>query len=98
MEDNNSQKPKSPYPGNYQKKDKSVIICRCNNVSRTTIETAIVDGCKTMNEIFDQTTAGVGACGGSCRRKIVPFLEEYLKNGKFPEKILADLNDKKPKP
>jgi bacterioferritin-associated ferredoxin len=69
-------------------KKRSEIVCRCNEVSRETIESAIVDGCKTMNEIFDKTTAGVGPCGGSCRKIIHPFLEEYLKTGQFPNKLL----------
>ena len=63
------------------------IVCRCNNINRSTIETAIVEGCDTMNKIFDATTAGVGACGGTCRRQIVPLLNDYLQTGKFPEKL-----------
>jgi bacterioferritin-associated ferredoxin len=74
---------------------KQEIVCRGNNISRATIEAAIKDGCKTMNEIFDATTAGVGPCGGSCRRKIVPLLEGYLATGVFPEKLLED-EKKKP--
>lgn len=54
------------------------IICRCNNVSEETILKAINQGCKTLNEIFDATTAGVGPCGGSCRRVIAPLLESEL--------------------
>lgn len=50
-----------------------------------------------MNEIFDRTTAGVGPCGGTCRRKIVPLLEYYLKNGNFPEKLIEDQRGKLPK-
>ncbi len=68
---------------NRQKK-KTDIICRCNNISRETIEAAIRGGCSTMNDIFDETTAGVGPCGGSCRRRIVPILQTYLETGKFP--------------
>lgn len=75
-------------------KKKSEIICRCNNVSRETIEQAIKDGARTMNEIFDATTAGVGPCGGSCRRKLAPMLEHYLTTGQFPEKIKEDLTGK----
>lgn len=75
-------------------KKRSPIICRCNNVDRATIEKAIVDGCKTMNEIFDATTAGVGPCGGSCRRKLKPLLEHYLAHGTFPDKIIEDLTGK----
>jgi NAD(P)H-nitrite reductase large subunit len=69
------------------KNKKSEIICRCNNVDRDTIEKAIVDGADSMNKIFDCTTAGVGPCGGSCRRKLQPLLEHYLQTGTFPKKI-----------
>ncbi|WII71570.1 (2Fe-2S)-binding protein [Bdellovibrio sp. 22V] len=75
-------------------KKKTEIICRCNNVSRKTIEEAILNGAQTLNEIFDSTSAGVGPCGGSCRRKLGPLLEYYLKHGTFPEKITEDLTGK----
>jgi NAD(P)H-nitrite reductase large subunit len=75
-------------------KKKTEIICRCNNVSRETIEKAISDGARTMNEIFDATSAGVGPCGGSCRRKLAPLLQHYLDTGTFPEKIVEDLSGK----
>lgn len=68
----------------HHKKDKSPIICRCNEVTEKTIQDAIQSGCKTLNEIFDKTTAGVGPCGGSCRRVIGPMLEHYLKHQCFP--------------
>jgi bacterioferritin-associated ferredoxin len=70
---------------NSKHKKKSPIICRCNNISEFTIKEAIREGCTTLNEIFDETQAGVGPCGGSCRRKIGPMLEGYLKLGRFPE-------------
>lgn len=70
------------------------IICRCNNISRGTIEEAIIDGCNTMNDIFDATSAGVGPCGGSCRRKLAPLLNHYLATGEFPEKIIEDMTGK----
>jgi bacterioferritin-associated ferredoxin len=76
----------------HQKKE---IICRCNNVSREEIEKAILDGAQTLNEIFDATTAGVGPCGGSCRRKLGPMLEQYLETGTFPEVIKPDPREKK---
>jgi len=79
-------------------KKKSEIICRCNNVSRETIEQAIRDGAHTLNEVFDSTMAGVGPCGGSCRRKLGPLLDHYLKTGTFPEKIIEDLTGKDGKP
>lgn len=81
-----------------QKKKKSEIICRCNNISRATIEDAIKNGCTTLNDIFDDTTAGIGPCGGSCRRKLKPLLDHYLATGTFPEKIIEDMTGKLPKP
>jgi bacterioferritin-associated ferredoxin len=76
---------------------KQEIICFCNNVSRETIEAAIRSGADTMNKIFDSTTAGIGPCGGSCRRKLGPLLEGYLKTGSFPEVIQPDMTGKKRK-
>ncbi len=75
-------------------KKKVEIICRCNNVSRETIELAIQNGATTLNEIFDDTTAGVGPCGGSCRRKIGPLLNYYLQNHSFPEQLKEDRTGK----
>lgn len=75
-------------------RSRTEIICRCNNVSRDTIESAIKDGACTLNEIFDGTQAGVGPCGGSCRRKLGPLLDHYLTNGNFPEKIIEDRTGK----
>ncbi len=75
---------------NSKRKNKSEIVCRCNNISRKAIEEAIQQGADTMNKIYDCTTAGVGPCGGSCRRKIGPLLEGFLENGKFPDGPLED--------
>jgi bacterioferritin-associated ferredoxin len=80
-----------------QQKKEDEVVCLCNTVTRGTIQGAIKNGCDTMNKIYDQTTAGVGPCGGSCRRKIVPLLETYLKTGTFPEKLIADESDKEKK-
>ena len=60
------------------------LICLCNIVTRGTIEEAIRNGADTLNKIFDATTAGVGPCGGSCRRKIQPMLDQFQKDGTFP--------------
>ncbi|MCM2280973.1 MAG: (2Fe-2S)-binding protein [Bdellovibrionaceae bacterium] len=77
------------------RKPKQEIICLCNNVSRDTIEAAIRNGADTLNKIFDCTSAGVGPCGGSCRRKLAPLLEHYLATGQFPETIKEDKRGKK---
>jgi bacterioferritin-associated ferredoxin len=78
-----------------QKRKRTEIICRCNNIPRDVIEDAIKNGgCDSLNKIFDATTAGVGACGGSCRRKLKPLLDHFLETGEFPEKIVEDLTGK----
>lgn len=71
------------------------IICKCNNVSKETIEQAIRDGCDSMNKIFDATTAGVGPCGGSCRRKLQPMLDHFMETGEFPEVVREDKRGKR---
>ena len=82
-----------------QKRKRTETICRCNNVPRDVIEDAIANGgCDTLNKIFDETTAGVGPCGGSCRRKLKPMLDHFLATGTFPEKIVADMTGKEPVP
>jgi bacterioferritin-associated ferredoxin len=70
-----------PYPTSPRKIDQKQdpVICRCNGVKRSTIEKAIQSGAKTLGEIFDQTSAGVGACGGSCRAKLQTLLDRNLK-------------------
>lgn len=72
---------------NRKKKTTSEIICKCHEVERKTIEEAISSGAKTLNEVFDATTAGVGPCGGSCRGKIKFLLDEFQAKGRFPDQL-----------
>ena len=72
---------------NSKKKDET--ICLCNEVAKGTIENCIRDGAKTMNEIFDRTTAGVGPCGGSCRKKLAVMLDQYNRDGTFPDTFIS---------
>jgi NAD(P)H-nitrite reductase large subunit len=76
------------------RQQKTELICRCNGVNRAAIEQAIREGADTLNKIYDATGAGVGPCGGTCRRKTGPLLEHYLKTGEFPEQIVEDLTGK----
>lgn len=64
---------------------KDEIVCLCNEITRGEIESAIKSGCDTLNKIFDKTTAGVGPCGGSCRKFLGPMLDTYLATGEFPK-------------
>lgn len=65
------------------------LICLCNEVSKEAIENCIRDGASTLNEIFDRTTAGVGPCGGTCRGKLDIMLQQYLRDGSFPETFIS---------
>ncbi|MFK8139065.1 MAG: (2Fe-2S)-binding protein [Bdellovibrionales bacterium] len=59
------------------KREPSEIICLCNSVDRKTIVDAIKrKKLKKIDQIFDYTTAGVGACGGSCREQLKQILEK----------------------
>ncbi len=73
------------------------IVCLCNQITRGQIEDAITTGCDSMGKIFDRTTAGVGPCGGSCRRYLEPMLEQYKVTGVFPEGSIRPVKQKKPR-
>jgi len=60
------------------------LICLCNEVSQDEIEAAITRGCNSLGKLFDATSAGVGACGGSCQPTLRKMLECYEQTGKFP--------------
>ncbi|MEO0335871.1 MAG: (2Fe-2S)-binding protein [Pseudomonadota bacterium] len=74
MGKNSSNKPRDPN------------VCWCNMVPKSAIEKAIRNGKTDIYEIFEVTNAGVGACGGSCRPYIQKMIDQYLKDGTFPEK------------
>jgi bacterioferritin-associated ferredoxin len=65
-------------------KKKPDHVCLCNQITRASIESAIRGGADTLNKIYDCTQAGVGPCGGSCRRKLAPMLDAFLETGVFP--------------
>ncbi len=63
-------------------KPKDPFICLCNSIRKSTIDKAIRDGVKNADELYDVTGAGVGPCGGTCRSKTIPMIEEHLKKTK----------------
>lgn len=73
------------------------IVCLCNEITRGEIEKAIRAGSDSLNKIFDTTTAGVGPCGGSCRRCLEPLLDQYKATGQFPEGPVRPPKQKKPR-
>ena len=57
--------------------DKNPLVCLCNGIAKETIEKAIREqGARSLDEIFDLTMAGVGACGGSCRPQLQKILQQ----------------------
>ena len=57
------------------KEDEDITICRCEEVSRNTIEDAIQQGCDTLDSIKRRTRAGMGLCQGrTCRGLIAGLL------------------------
>ena len=71
-----------------KKKKRKQVICLCNNVTKDTIEESVKKyHLEKIDEIFDKTTAGVGACGGSCRPLLKKILDHYLQKGEFLKTI-----------
>tara|TARA_B100000749_G_scaffold84052_1_gene63903 strand:- start:48170 stop:48412 length:243 start_codon:yes stop_codon:yes gene_type:complete len=68
-----------------QKKKRSPVVCLCNSIRQDIIEATIRQGNSSVDDIYDQTTAGVGPCGGSCRPYIKEMIAQFEKDGTFPE-------------
>lgn len=52
------------------------FVCFCNKVPESRVREAIETGsAKTLKDVYDQTNAGCGACGGSCQGRIRQLLE-----------------------
>ena len=59
------------------KKEKNVIICRCEEVTLGDIEAAIADGAASVTGIKKRTRAGMGLCQGkTCQRLVQRILSE----------------------
>ena len=57
--------------------DKEILVCRCEEVSRSAIEEAVGQGLQTLNEIKRNTRAGMGLCQGrTCSRLISRIIAE----------------------
>lgn len=52
-------------------KDDSLIICRCEEVTRGDILRAIADGATTVDGVKKRTRAGMGLCQGKTCSKLV---------------------------
>ena len=52
-------------------------VCRCNNIKYRTIERAIREGARTIDDIAKKTGATTGHCGGSCTPDVLAMLAEH---------------------
>ncbi len=57
----------TPGPGAIRATTSETIVCRCEGLTRGTLEVAIAAGSDTLNDLKATTRCGMGACGGrSC--------------------------------
>ncbi|HBC27874.1 MAG TPA: (2Fe-2S)-binding protein [Ruminococcaceae bacterium] len=67
--------------------DDDIIICRCQEVTKSQILKAIADGATTIDGVKKRTRAGMGLCQGkSCQRLVARIISEQT--GKSMEEIL----------
>jgi NAD(P)H-nitrite reductase large subunit len=53
------------------------VLCRCENVTRAQVETAVQEGHRTLDAIKRNTRAGMGWCGGrTCLRNVAACCDE----------------------
>ncbi len=60
-----------------QRNRKDPLVCLCNQVPESAIVAAMDSGATSLAQLFDQTFAGCGPCGGSCQPQLIAMLEEY---------------------
>jgi hypothetical protein len=61
-------------PGIYELADEDTIVCRCESVSRATLDRAI-DGTADINVVKGLTRACMGLCQGrSCQRQVASMI------------------------
>lgn len=67
--------------------DNSILICRCQEVTRQEILEAIADGATTINGVKRRVRSGMGLCQGkTCERLVAKILAE--ETGRNPADIL----------
>lgn len=60
--------------------DDDMIICRCEEITKGEIKTAIRNGMQTVNGIKRITRAGMGLCQGqTCQRLVIQIIAEELR-------------------
>ncbi len=62
-----------------KQKPKPKITCYCHGILEKDVAEAIARGCYKVDQVSDATTAGIGACGGTCRPNIQKMIEDFLK-------------------
>ncbi|AGL02285.1 (2Fe-2S)-binding protein [Desulfoscipio gibsoniae] len=71
---------RTPPEGEFvARPDDSLIICRCEEITRGEIRRAIYDGMRTMNEIKRYLRVGMGLCQGqTCNRLVQGIMAKEL--------------------
>ncbi|MBQ2529425.1 MAG: (2Fe-2S)-binding protein [Treponema sp.] len=63
-----------------EREDDSLIICRCEEITKGEIRRAIHDGMHTMNEVKRYLRSGMGLCQGqTCQRLVQGIIAAELK-------------------
>ena len=71
---------------------KSLVVCRCEEVSLEDISNAVRDGAKTSKEIKLRTRAGMGICQGKTCRPLLDQLIVKCSDQKLPPNPSLSLN------
>ena len=66
--------------------DQDPVVCYCNSVRLSALTKSIADGARTLPQIYDQTGAGTGPCGGSCKNKLIALLRASADQSLSPTK------------
>ncbi len=76
---NISQKSAEPAQAEAKPGDDDLVICRCEEITRAEIKTAIRNGMHTLNGIKRVTRAGMGLCQGqTCQQLVTRILAQEL--------------------
>ena len=62
-----------------EQSDDSIIICRCEEITKGEIRKAVYDGMRTMNEVKRYLRTGMGLCQGqNCSRLVRTIIAREL--------------------
>ncbi len=81
------------------KLEDSMIVCRCEEITKGEIRQAVYDGMMTMNEVKRYLRTGMGLCQGqSCSRKVRDIIAEEMSVPRETIEISSARNPIRPVP